>query len=198
MELSKSLVFDGLLAFSEAKFSDQAYKTVVQSAFRVAVSGDSKADSEVPAALAKLGVDAALAKQAYSSALSLAYEAAKHDTTAEELSPLLEEAKMNADRVKYFTQLFMQSKDQIRRQLSLRTFQMNTVTNVKWRLDYYIKSNAVDKARQPVYFITLETKNPGDNTKGEINFTCSLEELQDLVGKLKDATKQVERLVSPE
>ena len=55
---------------------------------------------------------------------------------------------------------------------------------------------------KPIYLISLRTKNSrelstenSNNGKndGKIEFTCTQEELQDVLIKLKDAVKQVER-----
>jgi len=51
--------------------------------------------------------------------------------------------------------------------------------------------NRVDAA---TYFIKLKAKtNEGQNK--DVEFNCTLEQLQDLVVKLKDASKQVDRIL---
>jgi hypothetical protein len=70
-----------------------------------------------------------------------------------------------------------------------------------------MKSNTQEKINVPLYFISLDL-NKGKNVTEEeeqeensenghhldqLQFTCSQEQLQDLVTKLKDAVKQVER-----
>lgn len=51
------------------------------------------------------------------------------------------------------------------------------------------------QVRTPVYFITLHSQER-DGSNKDIQFSCSFEELQDLLAKLKDAQKQVERVLS--
>ncbi|XP_072306773.1 COMM domain-containing protein 3 isoform X2 [Eucyclogobius newberryi] len=66
------------------------------------------------------------------------------------------------------------------------------INDVSWRLQYQIKSGQVDKVDEPFYLITLNTENEA-RTCEDVNFTCTVEQLQDLVGKLKDAAKSMER-----
>lgn len=83
------------------------------------------------------------------------------------------------------------------------------MVGVDWRLDYYIKSNTLEKADAPLFYISLKTKvnrelgsTVSQDEGGEsghssglenVSFTCTVEQLQDLVAKLRDAVKQVER-----
>lgn len=76
------------------------------------------------------------------------------------------------------------------------------IVDVDWRLDYFIRSSNMEKVNTPVYLLSLKTKTTrelstessenGRNNEN-INFTCTQEQLQDLLFKLKDAVKQVER-----
>ncbi|EGW05129.1 COMM domain-containing protein 3 [Cricetulus griseus] len=46
---------------------------------------------------------------------------------------------------------------------------------------------------QPGYLVTLNVENSDSQSYPEISFSCNMEQLQDLVGKLKDASKSLER-----
>ncbi|XP_051266832.1 COMM domain-containing protein 3 isoform X2 [Dicentrarchus labrax] len=65
------------------------------------------------------------------------------------------------------------------------------INDVSWRLQYHMKNEQVDKVNEPFYSISLNTENEGCSE--DIDFTCTMEQLQDLVGKLKDAAKSVEK-----
>ncbi|KAK2562106.1 COMM domain-containing protein 3 [Acropora cervicornis] len=67
------------------------------------------------------------------------------------------------------------------------------IVDVDWRLDYYIKNNQMEKVNKPMYLITLKTEESGKPQGKDVQFSCSMEQLQDLVGKLKDACKSIER-----
>ena len=72
-------------------------------------------------------------------------------------------------------------------------------------MDYCIKNDTLAHIGKPLYFISLQTEknlklpevgdvNVVESTKEQVEFTCNLEELQDLVSKMKDAVKQMERV----
>lgn len=67
------------------------------------------------------------------------------------------------------------------------------ITDVSWRLEYQIKTNQLDKMYRPAYLVTLNVENTDSRSHPEISFSCNMEQLQDLVGKLKDASKSLER-----
>ncbi|KAK7828255.1 hypothetical protein U0070_025371 [Myodes glareolus] len=67
------------------------------------------------------------------------------------------------------------------------------ITDVSWRLEYQIKTNQLHKMYRPGYLVTLNVENSDSQSHPEISFSCSMEQLQDLVGKLKDASKSLER-----
>ncbi len=67
------------------------------------------------------------------------------------------------------------------------------VVDVDWRLDYYIKSNTVERVDVPVFFVALTVQDADDSTR-VVQFSASLQELQDLLAKLQDAAKNIERI----
>ena len=88
-------------------------------------------------------------------------------------------------------------------------FNFPHIVGVDWRMDYCIKTDTLAHVGKPLYFLSFQTENnlklPEGEGKGEgeegvggaggqVDLTCNLEELQDLVSKLKDATRQMERI----
>ena len=67
------------------------------------------------------------------------------------------------------------------------------MVDVDWRLDYYIKSNTVERVDVPVFFVALTVQDADDSTRA-VQFSASLQELQDLLAKLQDAAKNIERI----
>ena len=127
---------------------------------------------------------------------------------------------------------FLSRADTIREGLSATQLSFPEVVDLKWRLDYYVKSDTVRRAseplahsvrhvttratdpsnrpaqtalepnqrcrfacrqveqvRKPIYFVTLKTRR-GDGTLKDVSFSCTLQEIQDLLFRLKDACKQ--------
>lgn len=110
----------------------------------------------------------------------------------------LETTKMAKSKAAFISKLYQMQKESLRTKLSTVTFQLPHIIDIDWRLDYFMKSNKVEKANESVFFINLKTKTDrttgqiGDTEK-EVEFTCNLEQLQDLLLKLKDAEKSLSR-----
>ncbi len=76
------------------------------------------------------------------------------------------------------------------------------VVGIDWRLDYDVKSKDTGKDGLPVFYVTLQvvggstaSSTSGSSHVQAISFTASLEELNDLLAKVRDAVKEVDRIV---
>mmetsp|Transcript_19246 Transcript_19246/g.31603 ORF Transcript_19246/g.31603 Transcript_19246/m.31603 type:complete len:195 (-) Transcript_19246:567-1151(-) len=76
--------------------------------------------------------------------------------------------------------------------LSSDIIPFSEIKDVEWRLDYNIRTSGACTAPAPIYLVKLKTEK---NAK-DLTFTCTLQQLQDFVGKLADAKRQVEKLVT--
>jgi hypothetical protein len=63
-------------------------------------------------------------------------------------------------------------------------------------LDYDIKSRNAGKDGLPIFFVTLQVLDPAASQIKPVSFTATLEELQDLLGKVRDAVKEVDRVLT--
>ncbi|KJE89287.1 HCaRG family protein [Capsaspora owczarzaki ATCC 30864] len=136
------------------------------------------------------GVDRATLKQAYAALVSLLLEAAKHNKTEADVKAALEDAKVSEDRAGPIAAVYAAEIVELRTVLSSTGFGFPHVVDADWRLDYYMKDNQLEKVNQPVYLIRLKTEQNGG--KGpDVQFSASLEELQDLVNTLKDASRNL-------
>jgi len=240
MELSRSIT-DGLAIYAKegSKFDDKIFETFIDTAFLVATNREYQEEEKLLPSL----VDPIESKEVFSASVSFIFEAAKCDCSLEQIRPYLEEAKWSSHHIGYFDRCFESKKKTIRSNLvGLSSLSFSSVVGVEWRLDYYLKSNTVEKIRIPVYFVKLkicekqnrklntnmglscnksntqefyhekdERKKTDEKTKENSNsdtiktkknpirdlcFTCSLEELQDLVSKCKEAIKQAENIAN--
>lgn len=151
------------------------------------------ADSVVDQASAQLG--AGPAKQLTAALCAVFLEAAKADATAETLTGILEEYGVLAPKINQVLGLFEQGRDQLRWTLRRTGIAKTTVVGCDWRLDYHVRSSATGMERAPVYFVALKTKKSNGELE-DIKFTCSLEQMQDLLSVVRDATKQIERVMA--
>ena len=92
------------------------------------------------------------------------------------------------------SKIYEERVEEIRLVLAGTTFHFPHIVDVDWRLDYHVKSTQLSKVNKPVWLINLKTF-PNDSTSlQDVNFTCNLQDIQDLLIRLKDAIKQVERI----
>ncbi|XP_072037983.1 COMM domain-containing protein 3-like [Amphiura filiformis] len=191
MELSTE-VQEGLqLAGDAAHVPDKIYPVLLKKVFRDVFV---RPDAQITEGYQELkAVDPAALKQTYAALCTLILEAAKHDAENSSISSTLEDCKFSADRIETFANAFLDKKEELRALLSNIGYTHPHVVDVDWRLDYYMKNNHIDKINEPTYLITLKTEVGSREGTKDVQFCCSQEQLQDLVGKLKDATKSLEK-----
>lgn len=198
MELSTEVLQSLQLAGDAASVPDKCFSPLVTRVLKdcSSASAGPRAIASKPSVTGKPlpGLNAGIFKQVYAALYTMVLEASKHDLDHSNFSAVLEECKYTPDRIEVFAKAFEAAKPQLRASLSDVGSQFPHIVDVDWRLDYYIKNNHLDKVNEPTYLVTLKTEEgDGQGTK-DIQFACSIEQLQDMVGKLKDATKSMEKL----
>jgi len=188
MDLSEE-VTNGLKILADDKNVNEAsFKTLVDISFAILLK--QKTETDLLNTLSS--VDVIALKQGYSGLVSLILEAAKINADPAILGAILEDIKMSSSKIETLSARYSEQKSSIRQMLSITSFHFPHIVDVSWRLDYLIKSNSVEKINTPLYRIALKTEEPEGKTK-TVEFSCTMDQLQDLVSKLKDATKQIER-----
>ncbi|XP_034718745.1 COMM domain-containing protein 3 isoform X1 [Etheostoma cragini] len=197
MELSES-VQRGLQSLAEPSAFDQSsYRVLVDVSFRSLLSA--KAEPGVLDEPELKQIDQILLKQSHTAATTFILEAVKHHADKSAISSCLEELAFSAERIEIFYSTHQKHKKELERLLASLVCPISSsigrcpprINDASWRLQYHVKNDQVDKVNEPFYLISLNTENEG--SKEDINFTCTVEQLQDLVGKLKDAAKSVEK-----
>jgi hypothetical protein len=127
-------------------------------------------------------------------------------------SAVLEEASWPSDAITQFTSLYTQHKDALRHGASasstplpslgaLSSTAAPSIVDVSWRVDDYLRSDAIDQVRLPTYLVSLTTTIPASTNASQapattaVPFSCNFQQLQDLLAKLKDAQKQIQQRV---
>uniref|UniRef100_A0A8C2SUL8 COMM domain-containing protein 3 n=1 Tax=Coturnix japonica TaxID=93934 RepID=A0A8C2SUL8_COTJA len=105
----------------------------------------------------------------------------------------LEECKLDKERIEQFCTEYQKNRDALEELLGSIGRAPPHVTDVSWRLGYRIQTHELHRAYQPTYLLTLSTENSDAGSQTDLSFSCTMEQLQDLVGKLKDAAKSLER-----
>lgn len=141
----------------------------------------------------------ALDKMILTSLATLIVESFSQNASVSYLTGFLEERGMTASQKVIFKEklgaLYTKLGDHLR---CLAPSPEPSVVDVDWKLNYFVRSNAKEKEDELSYLISLKTVDDSvdsSETK-DIKFTCTLHQLQDLVSKLKEAYKNVERLSS--
>ncbi|CAB1424779.1 unnamed protein product [Pleuronectes platessa] len=189
MELSESVQI-GLRSFADPSCLDHTvFPALVDASFRSLLSAHG--DPGVLDQPELQHIDRVLLKQSHAAAATFILEATKHNADRSTISSCLEELNFSAERIEIFYNTYQTHKKELARLLASIGKRAPHVNDVSWRLQYHIKNGQVDKVNEPSYLISLNTENEGSSE--DVNFTCTMEQLQDLVGKLKDAAKSVEK-----
>jgi len=192
MEVAEE-VTKGFAVLNDTKtFTDDAFRVLAEFSFDVVLKRKTEDALSTLPLIAKL--DAFFVKQAFSAVVSFVLEAAKMNADGLALKGKLEELRVPEARRQLFEQLYVVNKEPLRKLLALSGFHLPHVVGVDWRLDYELKSNRLERVDVPVYSVTLHTEM--DGKKGSVQFACSLDELQDLVSKLRSAVKQIDRILN--
>jgi len=195
-------VLKGLATLSDSKlFSDTIFKAFIQVTFAILMQKE-KEDKLLDEKFTSV-VDIIVLKQAFSALVLLILEASKQNLDPEALVSFLEENRMSTTQRELISQNYQQNKAAIRQILSQRTFAFPHIVGVDWRLDYLMKTNQLEKINIPIYTINLKVENQKNDdiistfniptaTQNDVTFACTMEQLQDLLNKLKQAVKQFE------
>ncbi|RDD42602.1 COMM domain-containing protein 3 [Trichoplax sp. H2] len=191
MEVSKK-VLEGLETCSNSSyFSDRAFQDLCQITLGILLKENAESDLEKTTSLASIS-DKSILKQAYASLITFIVECARVDATSATVNTMLEDCKFTPERTSCFTSIYFQHKQQVRQILGGVSFRLPHIVNTEWRMDYVIKNNSLEKINAINYTINFKVEDQNESRK-DVQFCCSVEELQDLVWKLKEAVKAVER-----
>ncbi|XP_049805636.1 COMM domain-containing protein 3-like [Schistocerca nitens] len=135
---------------------------------------------------------------AYGALLILLVEASRFNLTPDSLGTALQqEYSFNAKRCSSVMQSYINNKNKIRAALTNFGQHPPHVTDVKWEMDYCVKVSSLGLVREATYNIQLEVERCQGKTDIEentITFSCSVGELQNLVWKLKEAVKHMDKI----
>jgi len=181
----------GLDLLKESKFSDEAFDALTKLAFSILVGESSETQLSECKPLA--GLDPSICKQAYASLIVLGLQFAKLNADGDQVVEYLKEAGVPEARVNSFTTEYKRRSIVIRNRLSDTSFRFSHVIDVQWRCDLMVKSNSQERLNVATFFIKLKVIDDTGQIK-DVQFTCTQDQLQDLVGTLHDATMSLERL----
>ncbi|XP_061615032.1 uncharacterized protein LOC133470564 [Phyllopteryx taeniolatus] len=136
-------------------------------------------------------VERVLLKRMHAATTTFILEAVRQNADESTISACLEELSFSSERIQIFYSCYQKHHKELERLLASIGRQAAHITDVSWRLQYHVKNGQVDKVNEPFYLLSLNTENKG--RREDLRFTCTVEQLQDMVGKLKDAAKSAEK-----
>ncbi|XP_030624624.1 COMM domain-containing protein 3 isoform X1 [Chanos chanos] len=208
MELSES-VLKGLQALGDpVNFDMNKFTTLSELAFRGLLSSESEAVLDHPDLKQ---IDPIVLKHCHIALTTFILESVKQNADKSTVSSCLEDVRFDTERADALCTLYQVKYGYLKLIFQLCSLKQNKtdlenllssidkcpphITDVSWRLEYCMKNAHVHKVNQPSYLISFSVEN-GDNGRSseeELNFSCTMEQLQDLVGKMKDAAKSIEK-----
>lgn len=193
MELLSQSAIDALqVCANEEVVKDDQFATLVENSVSY-VLDSAAGDNDNPSCHIQ-GMTSALSKQSHPSLMVLFLEAAKTDIGPEQMNMVLDDCGFSAQRKEVILEAYKLNKQKIRAKLSLISRGYPHVVDVDWKLDYNLKNSQLNKVMELKYTLALKTEHQNAEEKdNEVLFSCTRDQLQDFVGKLKQAVKAVER-----
>ncbi|NXX46905.1 COMD3 protein, partial [Tricholaema leucomelas] len=192
MELSPYAQGGWRLLADPRRFARRSYGALLRAAFRSLLDHSHDGNSFILDDPDLKDIDPTVLKHSHAAAAMCILEAGKHKADISAISTCLEDCKLDKERIEQFCTEY-----QHRELVTVVSFSIGRsplhVTDVSWRLEYQIKNNQLHKTYQPSYLVTLNIENNDSGSHPDVSFSCTMEQLQDLVGKLKDAAKSLER-----
>ncbi|XP_017892270.1 COMM domain-containing protein 3-like isoform X2 [Ceratina calcarata] len=135
-----------------------------------------------------------LTKKVFTDVACLLIEAARHNLDEESLNNVLNSIHTDEKRIKKLCEIYVQNKTAIQSQLELIGNNPPHIIDVDWHLDHCVKLNTCNSLGVPLYHVRFTTKK--HETIDDVTFSCTIQQLQELVFKLKDAVRYSERLAN--
>uniref|UniRef100_A0A7S1XW81 COMM domain-containing protein 3 n=1 Tax=Phaeomonas parva TaxID=124430 RepID=A0A7S1XW81_9STRA len=135
------------------------------------------------------------AQAAHLALVALIVDAVRTGLAEDQLRGNLEELGFGEGHIAAFLETLGRARPTLQRGLGSIGIAFDAIVDIDWRLDYTVRSSAGGSVHEPFYFVSLKTRTPGGDLSS-VEFTCNLEQLQDLYAKVQDATKQVSRILT--
>ncbi|XP_022907129.1 COMM domain-containing protein 3 [Onthophagus taurus] len=189
MILSEDLKKSLSLSNNINTINDQVYKNLVEICFNELCRV-----TDVPN-ISSLNISKPdVAKEIHAAFLTLIAKAARNDLRSDTLINILSnECGFSSNRAKYLSDLY--EKNRIKLQIILGNIgtHLPNIVDVKWKMDFVVKSSDVRLQEGPIFSINLITetwdKESESNKRDSIDFLCTTQELQDLVYKLLEVMR---------
>jgi len=124
---------------------------------------------------------------------TLLLEATRVRAAPEQLKAILTESSVSDEYADILSELYSQHQDTLIAHIETTGIAAPAIVGLDWRLDYSVRSKHGGRENAPMFFVSLRVKDRG--VLKDIDMIATREEVQDLLSSVRDAVKQVERLV---
>ncbi len=125
---------------------------------------------------------------------TLLIEAARFNVKEDDLKSLLIEKNITSDRIAIICEFYSNNQSALSFHLQGIGIGGAQLVDISWRIDYSIRSKHAGRINEPTIFVTLKVMDD-NNTIRNIDMVCNREELQYLIANVRDAIKEVDRVL---
>ena len=127
---------------------------------------------------------------------TLLLEGARANSPAAQIRAVLTECGVNASASAVLSELYSTHLETLQQHMRRTGIALPEIVDIDWRLDYVVsaKNPSPAAAHAPLFFLSLRVKDRG--LYRDVDMVASQEELQDLLARVRDAVKQVDRVVA--
>lgn len=175
MELSAEIEEDFNRLNDSNVLSEKNYEQLIEKIFTYFTTGNIQLPSSVD-------------KRLVSSIFTFIFECVKYDLDENSIRSKFDDLNFgNKSRQDRLINQYNQHRSTIQLYLKQQSIEYDRLLNLNWRLDLQLKTNYTDKLLQPIYILDWTKRNQYTTTIEQLQFSCSQENLQELLDKLKDA-----------
>jgi len=136
-----------------------------------------------------------IAKEAYASLVALYTIASQHCLDGVSLLQNIQTLMLtDSDRLSEIIKTYESVSPRLTQVCEITTTSLANVVDVECRLNYCVQSSVFDDVSEFLYQVRLKTVDNG--TIKYIDFVCDTQQLQELVFKLKDAVRHLEKIAA--
>ncbi|XP_029041834.2 COMM domain-containing protein 3-like [Osmia bicornis bicornis] len=172
------------------KFKHDNFQQILDTA----ISYISESPAEIRCTVKAANLKPILTKKIVADTACLFIEAARHDLDEENLKTFLCQISSDEQRIKKLCERYVNNKTTIQCHLESIGNNPPHIVDVDWHLDYCVKLDTCNSLGVPLYHVRFSTKE--GETMNHVTFSCTIQQLQELVFKLKDAIRYSEKLTN--
>ena len=177
MELNSEIEEDFRRLNDQTSLSEKNYEQLIAKIFALFTSTD-----------ANIQLSPSFDKRLISSILTFIFECVKYDLDESAVRTKFEDLKFTTkSRQDRFLSEYNKHLPTIQLYLKQKSIEHDRLLDINWRLDLQLKTNHSDKILQPIYILNWTKRDKYTTNINHIQLTCSQENLQELLEKLKDA-----------